>query len=300
MHARPRARVRAAVIVSLVSLSAALFAMTAHPQGVAATAKATPVPPTSDVNTLRRRVDELERRILELEKQKADEVELAEEEDALEKKLEQRLDAADKRLEQRLASIESAQDEQKAQQDAPPASSTTKVPGPQTFVAPFTVVDGSGKVLMRVDRSPKGNPRLTVGTSRGGSVQLVASTTGGLMQLMDDTGTVRVSTFGDYGSGNYPGMTIRTTQGYAFLGGNKDGLPVVQIANLANKPIVELRGLESQSGLLMISHEGGDALVMAGETKTGVGMVQTGPGGNGPAATLGNAGKAASEIIGKK
>ena len=40
MHALPRARVRAVVVVGLVSLSAALFAMTARPQGISATAKA--------------------------------------------------------------------------------------------------------------------------------------------------------------------------------------------------------------------------------------------------------------------
>jgi len=295
MHDFPPSRSRALALACVVALAAASFSMTARPQGVTATAKPAVSSTPSDVAMMKRRIDELERRVLELEKQKAEQIEA-----------EKQGDAADKKFEQRLASVESAQRNEQSERNeqpqnkAPAESSNTKMSGSPTFVAPFTVVDAAGKVLMRVDRSPKGNPRLTVGNPRGASAVLAASTIGGSMQLSDATHTVRLSAFGDFGGGVFPGVMVRTAQGYSFLGGNPDGLPVVQITNLASKSVVELRGLESQSGLLMISNEGGDALVMAGEATNGVGVVKTGPNGNGPGATLGNAGKAASEIVGRK
>ena len=196
MHALPRARVRAVVVVGLVSLSAALFAMTARPQGISATAKVTPATPTSDVNTLKRRVDELERRILELEKQKAD--------------------SAD----------EAAKDSRKESDfDA------------QNVIAPFVVRDEDGKVLVRIDRSPAGFARLAVGN---------------------------------------PGVE----QG--------------------RHSMAELVGMDAQDGRFQITDATGAAMIVAAISTKGVGVVRTGPGGNGPAAMLGNIALPASGIQGRK
>jgi hypothetical protein len=84
------------------------------------------------------------------------------------------------------------------------------------------------------------------------------------------------------------------------MGGNDDGLPTFQARNLGEIPVAEIKALIAQNGQLVITNEAGDRLVVAGVATNGVGVIKMGPGGNGPAAVMGNIALPASEIQGKK
>jgi hypothetical protein len=169
---------------------------------------------------------------------------------------------------------------------------------PATVRAPFIVLDASDKVLLRVDRSARtGFARLTVGDSTGSAAALVAATEGGALQLVDATSQVRLTAIA---SKTRTGVTMFLRAGKAFMGGNDDGLPTFQARNLGEMPVAELRAMVAQNGQLILTDEAGTVMVRAGTSTKGVGIVKMGPNGNGPAALLGNAGMAASEIEGKK
>ena len=251
-------------------------------QGLSATAKPVAAPPTVDANALSRRIDELERRIRELEKTKADNIEQDKEDGAREKKLEQRLSA-----------IEGAQ--QKALERA---SSAASDPTPAIVRAPFVVKDENGKTLFRVDRSPTtGVPRATVGEQTGSAAVLVASPGGGVLQLVDSANQVRLVASA---TNDRSGVMTTSSGGKLFVGAFADGTPLLQAFNKAGIPVAELRTMLDQSGQLVIADEAGNKLVIAGVATSGVGVVKTGPGGLGPAAVMGNIAKPASEIQGRK
>jgi hypothetical protein len=286
MHALPRARVRAAVSVSLAGLFTLVLATTARPQGVAATARATPAPPASDVNTLKRRVDELERRVLELEKQKAEEVELAKEEDALEKK-----------LEQRLAAIEAEQKKSDSADEAAKDSRHEPDFDPLNVVAPFVIRDDDGKVLVRVDRSPAGFARLAVGDLVGSRVVLAAAPGESAIDLTDSSNKVKVKITATPTAAS---LVAAGDHGRTAMGTGGDGLSAIQVLNNAGIAVAELVGMEAQDGRLQITDAAGAAMIVAAVSTKGVGVVKAGPGGNGPAAMLGNIALPASEIQGRK
>ena len=272
--------------VALVSFGAVALVIAAStlPQGL--NAVATPVAaPATEVNALRRRVDELERRIRELEKTQAGSIELGEEGSAVEKKLEQRLSA-----------IEAAQ--QTAAATDKSAKNTTAVGfDPLNVPAPFVVRDENGKPIFRVDRSPTtGYARAILGEVSKASAALVAVPQGGVLQLIDATGTVKVSASGQT---DVTGVRVHMKTGDTFMGKSSDGQSVVQVLNVSSYAVAELRGMSSQSGQLVLANQAGSNMVVAGMTTKGVGIVKTGPGGMGPAAAMGNGGQPASEITGK-
>ena len=169
---------------------------------------------------------------------------------------------------------------------------------PAPVRAPFVVVDADGAVLMRVDRSAKtGFPRVTVGDTSGSAAVLVSTKEGGAVQLIDATNKVRLTALA---SPTRTGVTTFLRAGKAFMGGNDDGLPTFQARNLGEIPVAEIKALIAQNGQLVITNEAGDRLVVAGVATNGVGVIKMGPGGNGPAAVMGNIALPASEIQGKK
>jgi hypothetical protein len=285
MHAMPRARGRAVALVCLVSLSAALFAMTARPQGMTATAKPVASSAPTDVAAMKRRIDELERRVLELEKQKADQLQ-ADKDD----------EAAAKKLEQRLAAVEKQQRDDSARGNDDGTSHTRDT---QVVRAPFVVVDDDGKRLVTIDRSPGSHSaRLVLGDLKGASVNMLAGGEGTSVQLIDEGDKAKI---GLESSATHAGIGIFGRAGMTFVGWNDaDQTPRVAVQNKAGLPVAEMRALpESQSGLFTLTNAAGTTMVLAGVTKKGTGSVKTGPNGNGAAALLGNAGMVASEIQGK-
>jgi hypothetical protein len=284
MHAFPRARGRARALICLVSLSAALFAMTARPQGMTATAKPVASSTPADVAAMKRRIDELERRVLELEKQKADQLEADKEDDAAAKKLEQRLAAVEK--------------EQRDAADRDHDGETSHTRDTQVFRAPFVVVDADGKRLVTIDRGSSGKAaRLIVGDPKGFSVNLAAESNAVYLQLTDSADVPRIGM--EVGS-EHGVIGIKGNLGIAFLGYGAEQYPFIQARNKNNMIVAEMKALpESQSGQFMLTNAAGAPIVLAGLTNKGTGSVKTGPNGNGAAALLGNAGMAASEIQGK-
>ena len=284
--AKPLVRSAIAAACAL-ALLATFFAVPALPQGMTATAKPAAAS-TTDASAMKRRIDELERRVRELEKERAEQVEVEKDDDT-----------AAKKLEQRLAAIEASQKKADAADEVAKGSKNESDFDPLNVVAPFIVRDEDGKPLLRVDRSPKGAARLIVGNPLGSQAILAASATGGAMQLVDSTNTVRVSAVSS-GSPGHSGVVTQTTAGFAWIGDNQDGVPVIQIKNKSETPVAELRGMLSQTGQLRIMDAAGTAMVVAGVSTKGVGVVKTGPNGTGVAVLLGNAGLPASEIQGKK
>lgn len=285
MHALPRARVRAAVIVSVAGLFTVVFATAARPQGVTATAKPVASATPTDVAMMKRRIDELERRVLELEKQKADEVELAKEEDALEKK-----------LEQRLAAIEAAQKADSADEAAKDSRKESEFDA-QNVVAPFVVRDEDGKVLVRIDRSPAGFARLAVGDLLGSRVVLAAAAGESAIDLTNSSNKVKVRVSATPTAAS---LIVVGDHGRTAMGTGGDGLSAIQVLNNAGIAVAELVGMEAQDGRFQITDAAGAAMIVAAVSTKGVGVVKTGPGGNGPAAMLGNIALPASEIQGRK
>jgi len=270
----------------MVSLFPVLLATPARPQGVTATAKPTASPSTADAAAMKRRIDELERRVVDLEKQKADQLQLDKDDEA-----------AAKKLEQRLAAVETAQRDAATRDKSANTPATSQTSSAHIVVAPFVVVDANGKRLITVDRSEDNQrARLTVGEPKGPAAVLAASSDTAYVQLVDTTDAVPIAI---EAAPKHTGMIVRGKLGKVYLGEN-NGILSVMVSNKTGHGVAELRGMESQSGLLTISNAAGNALVMAGETTKGVGVVKTGPNGNGAAALLGNAGMAASEIQGKK
>ena len=64
--------------------------------------------------------------------------------------------------------------------------------------------------------------------------------------------------------------------------------------------MAELVGMDAQDGRFQITDATGAAMIVAAISTKGVGVVRTGPGGNGPAAMLGSIALPASGIQGRK
>jgi hypothetical protein len=96
------------------------------------------------------------------------------------------------------------------------------------------------------------------------------------------------------------GVFTYARTGKTFMGTNDAGAPVFEALNLGGMPVAELGESQTFDGMLVLTNEAGDRMVVAGVTTTGVGAIKMGPGGNGPAAAMGNAGRPASEINGTK
>jgi hypothetical protein len=288
MHSRPLARIGAVILVCLLALPTALIALAAHSQGITLTAKPPSASTPADVAAMKLRVDELERRVQELEKEKADQVEADESEDA-----------ADKKLEQRLAAIETAQRDEAASDKAAPSAESPRTLGPQKVRAPFVVVDDDGNALVTVDRGQKHDgARLTVGDLTGSSVGLFVTSALATVQVMDQTDKPRVEL-----SVTPQHQLIATfgPNGTTLVGSNNEKIAVVQVLNKANYPIAEMRGMpESQGGQMSIANASGNKLMIVQETNNGVGILRMGPSNNGMAPAMQNQGLPGGGLSGKK
>ncbi len=214
-----------------------------------------------DASAAKSRLDELERRVAELEKEKLAMMERAND------------DAAAKRLlEQRLASIERAQRDQSA---ANQSAGSRPGSAASTVMAPFVVRDARGKSILEVVRTPEGRAEM----------RLIDVNGNGRVQLVADAGRAYVQAVGKGGA--------------AVLAIYPAGMPVVQVNNSTNVPVAELKSVDLGYGQLTLANSEGNILMLAGEAG-GVGSLKMGPGGNGAAVTLGNAGKPASALVGKK
>jgi hypothetical protein len=230
----------------------------------AITAQARQLPATKE-SDLRKRIDELEQRVLELEKEKAETVEADKEENAVEKK-----------IEQRLAAIEKAQ--QRTEADAKPApnkSSTAEEFDPLNVRAPFVVRDDAGKVIFRVDRSPTNNAvRATVGDPGQSRVVMAVNAGTPVVTLMGGDGKSRLSLVAEendrrvtvYGSGNSTAMMSAI-----------EGTTKVEIANKGGYPVAHFAVGASEAGRMILANEAGSHVVEGGVLTNGAGVVRAGP-----------------------
>lgn len=265
-------RRRAAALACLVSLSAALFAMTARSQGISS-------PQNPAVASIDSVIVELTRSLAELDKRTQ---ELTANDGTV-----QRLDAVIKKLEQRLADVESAQRNQQAQQN------TTAT---QTIRAPLTVVDDNGEPLLTVKRGSKGTALVTVGNPDGAQIQLSVLPSGETAIVWVDPALNVKMTATAIGKRAWI-VSGSSDTGITNIGTDDEGIPLIQIIK-SSVPVVELRGMLSGAGGISVFNAAGDRVVQAGVTKKGAGVVKTGPNGHGPASVLGMDGLPASEIQG--
>lgn len=270
--------VTAAVVALLFSLSVAQQAMNAVAKPIAATA--------TDPNVHKWRFDELARDIKALELTRVESLN------------------REAQLERRLGLLESQRLELAATiwRISNPTSSAKKGTTesgaiPASVRAPFTVLDDKGEILFTVDRSPNGGARATVGQINGAAAVLGATANGSFLQLTNEQGAVKVSVLA---LPKLVGLQAFSNSGFSFIGNFDDNQPVVQIINKSQTAVAELRNMVSGSGQLTLADNEGRIVVVAGATTNGVGVVKTGPAGHGSAATLGNVGLPASQIIGAK
>ena len=287
MPLAPRVQaLKALTAIAAIALLAVLNAAPALSQGVTATATPAGAARPVDNSALNKRVDELEGRVQVLEKEKAQLVALD--------------NASAQKLEQRLAAVETALRRDGSESTSPRNVPTSAVTQASTVRAPFVVLDESGKPLFRVDRSPKGSARATVGEPSGARAWMTVTSSQEVQIGIADSSDQSRFVVNVNGPGKGASLKIGTRTGGVFVGHGEDEIPKVQVINKSGWPVAELWQSESQAGRLTLANAGGSRILDAGETTQGVGIIKMGPGGNGAAAVQGNIALPASSIQGKK
>ncbi len=224
----------------------------------------------------------------------------------------QRQSASDKHMSQidkHLSQID--QQLAKLAQNSPEHEEPAAAPktGSNTVTAPFTVVDNAGKPIFEItypgaphmvsagdnskDAKDKkvGGPwiRLIADAQSGGRIQVMGpggAHSGVDIAIRKEGGSVQVSQT----SGGTPLAELSASDKYGALTTYaKSGVATVLLRSTADSGV----------GNLTLSTADGSTAVEAGVTTKGFGVVKVGPAGNGPAGTLGNGFKVASEIAGK-
>jgi hypothetical protein len=220
-------------------------------------------------------------------------------------------------MNKKIAALESRADAVESRADA----LERRKPQPMTSAqAPFSIRDKKGRVrflmvaaddtnattLVIVD--DKGRPGLGLTTLDGNSeINLYSGNADRLVQLRtdDDVGRIRVEE-----AGGMRAVDLDGSEGVRIRG--KDGSSRVQLSTdgtvghvdvysqSSGYSAVQLRTISTGAGRLTLTDGAGTMVVDAGTTPSGVGLIKMGPDGNGVAAVLGNAGKAASSLQGKK
>jgi hypothetical protein len=245
--------------------------------------KATAIPAASanpEITKLRRQLKALEERIAELEKE---EVEAPEDPDEAARK-----EARDKALERRLAALEKSASEARQMGDtANPGNggnaddsgnasreSIAKLElrlakmeqAARTVTAPFTVVDGRDRVLMRVDAATGGGATLAIGGGDGGFIALDTSDAFAGVRVGVGTSANAALLSGE----QHTGVMIGSAKPMAFIG--MDG----------NDPTITLNNINGDAVVGMtVDKEGGriDVLDVAG-TQTAASMSSSASGGS--------------------
>lgn len=180
------ASVKHALVFGAAALLFAAFApRDGKTQGIGASATRTTSAASTDPNALQKQMQALERRVLELEKEALETADDAAESDAAAAILERRLsedEAAIKKLTERLAAAE-----KQAGNDDKKDATTSKTDDagddskPTTITAPFMVVDGDGKPILRVGEEDGSFSRgLYVYNDKGASVAHMGARADGL------------------------------------------------------------------------------------------------------------------------
>ncbi len=243
----------------------------------------------TDGTGLKLRVDYLERRVLELEKDRVNMV--ARDNDNA---------ASRKQLEQRLAAIESAQRDDAAKDSSGDEPEASHKLDSQVVRAPFVVVDADGNRLLTIDRSEKSKgARLTVGDPKGAAVVLGATGDSAVIQLLtDQTGAPKVGIVADPG---HQGIKANGPNGSIWVGSSNEKVALVQVLNKAGYPVAEMRGMpDSQGGQMSIANASGNKLMIVQETTKGVGILRMGPSNYGMAPAMQNQGLPGGGLTGKK
>ena len=260
-------------------------------------AKATAAAPASpDVTKLQRQLKALEERITELEKE---DVEVPEDPDEA-----AREEAHDKALERRLAALEKSEARQKGDTASPSngddaddsgtgnrtridklEARLTKMEQARTVTAPFTVVDGRNRELMRVDAGAGGGATLAIGGGGGdGFIALDTSDALAIVRVGVGTGANAALLSGE----EHTGVMIGSAKPMAFIGMDGNN-PTVTVNNINGDAVVGMT----------VDKEGGriDVLDPAG-THTAASMSSSASGGT--LRAFDGEGKAVAGMLGGK
>ncbi|HLG59785.1 MAG TPA: hypothetical protein VI485_30880 [Vicinamibacterales bacterium] len=242
----------------------ALPVLSANGQGAAAIPKIVQAAPAKDSESpLLKRIEELERRVKELE-----DAEIADVKD------ERSDDAQTAKIEARLASLEKAArpEAAAAKGGTPLTAGTSGVP--VVVRAPFVVQGAGGRPIFRVDEVD-GRVRAILGTSEGSRAVMGVNAEGvASVLLYDASNGLRA---GMTGFQDRPSlMATSKGGGIVAMGMDTAGQPSILVGTKAAN-VVTIRATPGGFGELSIANNTGQNVVEAGTTKDGLGVVRAGP-----------------------
>jgi hypothetical protein len=242
----------------------ALPVLSANAQGAAAIPKIVQAAPAKDSqNPLLKRIEDLERRVKELEDAENADV-----------KDERSDDAQTVKIEARLASLEKA-----ARSDAADAKSGGLTGGtsaaPVTVRAPFVVQGAGGRPLLRVDEV-EGRVRAIVGDPEGARAVMGVNPQGVASVLAYDASNEFRAGFAGFPEA--PWVRVLGKSGAVVnIGMAREGnQPLITVGTAAHN-VVTIRATPGGFGELSIANNTGQNVVEAGTTKDGLGVVRAGP-----------------------
>jgi hypothetical protein len=239
-------------------------------QRLGAAAQTVPANPAAEIVRLRLMIDALERRVEELEEQEITDLK----DKAAEATEAASQEAKAAQFEQRLASLERAQ--QGNQSSRPVESSEPdSTGGSLTVVAPFTVLDESGRTIFRVDMAPQENrPRIMVGNPIGARAEIGTNVSAASIALFDTENTVRAAMIA--GQTESSVWFRNATRIGAELKADSLG-GALTLFNLSGHDVARVATGRGGAGIFTLRNAAALTVINAGSTPEGVGVVQAGP-----------------------
>lgn len=264
---------RTLVGAAAVSMLAMFAPPTGSTQGVKVTATTVTPKGAVDPYTLLKQLQALEKRVLELEKEALETAEDAADSDAAAAIIDERLknsETAVKQLTQRVANAEKdAGDDEKASGKSDKADDDA----PMTVTAPFVVLDGAGKPIMRVIEAENGFSRgVYVYNENGSSVAHVGV-------LSDGNGRLYAAT-----PGGFPAAQLGAQpEGGVVSVGNSSRQVVILNKDMltfigdSNAPVAAFGTKNRAKGYLELNDSSGNKMVEAGMLNNNKGYVLASP-----------------------
>jgi hypothetical protein len=194
-----------------------------------------------------------------------------------------------------------------------------KPPPMNAATLPFSIRDAKGKVRFLMDAGGDDNGAVMVIMNSKGlpGVGLSALEDGGSVEVTDESGA-RVASLRSLLNGgilrvsHQDGRSVEVDGGAGVKVQGSDDNAHVQLysdgksgqvnvyGGSGGHAVAQMRTISSGAGRLTLTNGDGSILLDAGATPSGVGLLKLGPDGNGAAGTIGNNGRAASSLQGKK
>ena len=268
---------RTLVGAAAVSMLAMFAPPTGSTQGVKVTATTVTPKGAVDPYTLLKQLQALEKRVLELEKEALETAEDAADSDAAAAIIDERLknsETAVKQLTQRVANAEKdAGDDKRGGETASGKNDKADDDAPMTVTAPFVVLDGAGKPIMRVIEAENGFSRgVYVYNENGSSVAHVGV-------LSDGNGRLYAAT-----PGGFPAAQLGAQpEGGVVSVGNSSRQVVILNKDMltfigdSNAPVAAFGTKNRAKGYLELNDSSGNKMVEAGMLNNNKGYVLASP-----------------------